>query len=269
MKVLISGFGSAGRRHYKNLAKLGIKASVADPLQLSEYIGYASFDEAVTAKPWDLVVVASPPAYHLEQISKSVESGAKVLCEKPLCDFGQEAEAKAITDTYKDQVMMAYNYRFHSAFATGKQVKLRPGYGMTSYQRRLNWPKWGFILDHLAHAVDMLEWQSGSELEVQEAIHKVSYTNRLPNFSIWTITGSLNNKPCIIKDHVYTRIYARRAFLMLPDRMFTVYRDLGMFDRMWSRCLDFTNGQAPYPNLEDALRTQLKLAQIYKLGGER
>lgn len=45
---------------------------------------FTNFTEALrTVKP-DLVVIASPHAYHYDQVRQSLESGANVLCEKPL-----------------------------------------------------------------------------------------------------------------------------------------------------------------------------------------
>ncbi|MFF8841998.1 Gfo/Idh/MocA family protein [Streptomyces sp. NPDC015127] len=62
--------------------------------------GYLRLDEMLAAERPDLVLIGSPPAFHLEQTVAALRAGAWVLCEKPLClslaeyDAIVEAEAE-------------------------------------------------------------------------------------------------------------------------------------------------------------------------------
>src|SRR5204862_7004858 len=89
--VLVGGGGSIGQRHLRNLASLGIDRLVAvDPdlrrrdtlAQLGAEV-HADLENGLATKP-EMVVVATPPAYHAVALVAALESGAHVFVEKPL-----------------------------------------------------------------------------------------------------------------------------------------------------------------------------------------
>lgn len=267
MEALVLGYGSAGKRHYKGLTRLGYKVTACDPYKERAWYPRVRFydpEKALASRYWDLVVIASPPNQHLEQIKMACDQGLRVLCEKPLCDFGQEQRAQEIVTRYQSQVMMAYNYRFHSAFwlmnARYFKHARQPTWQIVSRQQRKVWPEWGFVLDHLAHAVDMLIWQS----EAIPAITSAKYEQGSNGASLWTVHGLLRDKDFTLRDEVYHERHPRTAYFYMPDLWLTLTRDPGMFERMWRYCHDWLHGQVPvpYPSLEMAYQTQLVLATI-------
>src|SRR5260221_14055464 len=87
-------------------AKYAIAAYYTDPRQLLEQ-----------EKP-DLVLIATPPASHADLSIATVEAGAFVLCEKPLCrslaEFDRITAAEERTGRY---VTTIFQWRFGCAAA--------------------------------------------------------------------------------------------------------------------------------------------------------
>jgi predicted dehydrogenase len=99
-----------------------------------------SFGDALALQP-DLVVLATPPSVHLEQITACANLGIPVLCEKPLAlDF---ATAKACVDVAEKAGVLlgiGMNFRYlettrasHEIIHSGKLGK--PGFGRINYWR--------------------------------------------------------------------------------------------------------------------------------------
>ncbi|MHB1487948.1 MAG: Gfo/Idh/MocA family oxidoreductase [Acidimicrobiales bacterium] len=96
-------YGGMGRYH-------GLAASTTDGLEFvaacdpsperrkaaeKEFPGvatYAEVDEVLADEAVDVVVVATPPAVHLEVASAGLRAGKHVACEKPLCFTAAEAD---------------------------------------------------------------------------------------------------------------------------------------------------------------------------------
>lgn len=105
VRTAIIGAGVMGREHVKGLAPLAEATivGIADPhepsaqklVQTAGPQARAFTDVAVMlaeTRP-DYVIVASPPKFHAEQTMAAFAAGAHVLCEKPLCMSGAEAQA--------------------------------------------------------------------------------------------------------------------------------------------------------------------------------
>ena len=96
LRVLVVGGGSVGRRYLAILLGLGVgKVAVVEPredrrAELAEHFGsigiYAAEDEAYASGPYDIVIVANPPAFHVESGTRAVAVGAHVLMEKSISD---------------------------------------------------------------------------------------------------------------------------------------------------------------------------------------
>ena len=97
-KIVISGCGAVTEIYYSEaLARLrsegcaGVvglfdpdRTRAAKLVQLFPgSVGVAEFNQLFDLKP-DLMIVASPPAYHMAQVIASLKCGVSVLCEKPL-----------------------------------------------------------------------------------------------------------------------------------------------------------------------------------------
>lgn len=131
MKVLILGLGSIGRRHARCFRSLGVDAVAGfDPseerrLQFSgELDGAATFSTEELGLGWnpDLVVVASPNAFHIRQAHLVASAGKPMLIEKPL---GTDLiEAEKLSQVIENKQLYSHvgsNWKFHPAFTTMKE----------------------------------------------------------------------------------------------------------------------------------------------------
>ena len=126
-QILIVGFGRAGKRHAKLLNSMGVTTGIFDihPINyddIDDIYGeyrppiYDDFLEAVRDGIWNVAVIATPPSTHLHYIKGCLARDMWVSCEKPLCGFGQIAEAQRILwnpDLDTDKVQTQHNYRYN------------------------------------------------------------------------------------------------------------------------------------------------------------
>lgn len=106
MRLYLIGAGVIARTHVAAAAHLGVpvEVRVADPAQavLGDFLaafpdasGFASAEVMLAAEEPardDVVVVATPPAFHAATAIAAARSGRAVLCEKPLAMTVEEAE---------------------------------------------------------------------------------------------------------------------------------------------------------------------------------
>lgn len=131
MKVAVLGLGSIGRRHARCFQEAGASSLVGmDPLEerraqfLKDFdcLAVASEVEALASGP-DLVVVASPNAYHTRQALLAVKAGCAVFVEKPLgVDLRQAEELASAVASGGNYFHMGSNWKFHPAFLRMKAL---------------------------------------------------------------------------------------------------------------------------------------------------
>ncbi len=126
-RILICGFGSIGRRHFRHFKALGCEAvdvyrtgrgTMADDPALRPDATYHNLEEALAAGP-DLVVVANPTSMHAETALAALDAGANLLVEKPLAhtmEDGRRIAARAVERGAA--VGVAQNLRFHPHLQT-------------------------------------------------------------------------------------------------------------------------------------------------------
>ena len=121
MNILIIGYGSVGKRHAKNMARLGITLFVVEPniTRLDEastegYIGYASLDEVDYTHKFDAVMVCSPPAFHIDQTIWALKLGMRVFLEKPM-GINLEQCKSLLKYDYK-KIFIGYTYQWNPQF---------------------------------------------------------------------------------------------------------------------------------------------------------
>jgi len=121
--ALVVGGGSAGQRHLRNLASLGVGRLIAvdpDPARRSalEAIAaevHAELHDGLASKP-EVVVVATPPTLHAAPLVAALEAGAHVFVEKPLDATHEGAAIAREAARRHDQVVwVGYQFRFHPA----------------------------------------------------------------------------------------------------------------------------------------------------------
>ncbi len=115
----ILGLGSIGMRHARNLLAAGARVRGFDPdvgrrAVLAEKGGAVTDSHAEALDGVDGVIIASPSAYHLDDLAAVVGAGRHAFVEKPLAhrldgveDILTEAENRGLT------VFAGLNMRFH------------------------------------------------------------------------------------------------------------------------------------------------------------
>lgn len=264
MKGLIIGFGRAGRRHARALSGLGVKwaavepdasqrADIGIPYQCYQFL-YRALEQR-----FDFAVVCTPPDLHLAYVSRCLAAGLPVLCEKPLCGWGQVAEAEELPPDAP--VMLAFNYRFHPEWMEVKEgFEYQPKWWqMVSIQHRPDLPSWGLILDHLPHSIDRLFW-----LGVEEITIKNAYQGR--NDKNWVnIRGYADGEFFDIYDSITETLIEKIAINRGPfGGPFTPSpRADEMMANMYQSFFAALDGSGPWsPGLADGLRVQRVLEEI-------
>ena len=202
MKFLIAGFGSIGRRHFRNLKALGhsdiiLYRTGKSTLPVDEIENvpvYYSLDEALDHKP-DAVIVANPTANHLEVALKAAQCGCHLFLEKPISHKldGISELVKSVSEN-QIHVLVGYQFRYHPGILMIKQL-LGDGTAGRPLSFRAEWgeylPAWhpwedyrksytslralgGGVVLTLSHPIDYLHWLFGEISDLWAFSGKVS-----------------------------------------------------------------------------------------------
>lgn len=261
-RVLVIGYGSAGHRHAAHLSEhYGFDIWSYDP-DPSTGASCSSQLERLVRQPFLFAVIASPPAYHAEQIEMCLDQGMRVVCEKPL--FAEAAEIDKCASNYLGGVAVTYNYRYHPGLldfrATFVQQPTSSQWYLKCLQYRERMPEWGFVLDHVSHDVDILRFMSGQELQVERSEYIEDRNRRLI-----TVKGRMSedDTPFTIHEEISKNRTPRMAQLNTPWGWVDINPDPAMFFNMWDAFMTCIKGNfEPYPNLWNAYATQKTLDQI-------
>lgn len=189
MRFLITGFGSIGRRHFRNLITLDYKdiillrsnKSTLDTSELEGYIIETNLETALSHKP-DAVIISNPTSLHLEVAIPAAKQGCHLFFEKPISDSMDRIPD--LLDALKSgggKAVTGFQYRFHPGLRQikgwietgkiGKVVSARSHWG--EYQP--GWHPWedhrksysarkdlgGGVILTLCHPIDYLRWMFG------------------------------------------------------------------------------------------------------------
>ena len=209
MKFLLAGFGSIGRRHFRNLLTLGehdivLLRSHKSTIEDNETAGFAtetSIEAALAHQP-DAVVIANPTALHLKVAIPAAQAGCHILIEKPVSD---DQEGIAILDTIlcqqKRQLLVGFQFRYHPGL---RQIKKwldsgiigRPLLAHAHWGEYLpDWHPWedyrnsyaarkdlgGGVVRTLSHPLDYLHWLLG------EVDHVSAFTANLSDLELASV----------------------------------------------------------------------------------
>ena len=128
MKILIAGYGSIGRRHFRNLLNIGIddilfystQKSTIEKDEISGFTVEADLEKALAHKP-DAVIVSNPTSLHLEVAIPAAKAGCHLLIEKPLShNMDRLDELRKIIDETGKKVLIGFQFRYHPGL---KQIK--------------------------------------------------------------------------------------------------------------------------------------------------
>lgn len=196
--VLVVGAGSVGRRHARNLASLGARVTGFDPrpdrldeLRI-EVPAAVLLHEMGHLSEFDAIVIASPPAFHVEQCIAAVDAGVPVLVEKPLAPDLEDARRLAARPAGAP-VLLGYTWRWWEPLRRVREL-LDDAIGEVHHvsfvlsAHLADWHPWeryqdffmasrelggGALLDE-SHWIDLLLWLFGMPRDVTARIERLS-----------------------------------------------------------------------------------------------
>lgn len=131
-RTLVVGCGSIGRRHAKNLRSLGLQHlafcdTSCDSLQRcreeSEGEFFEDYGQALQQFRPDIVLVCTPPVYHVEKALAALHAGAHVFIEKPLSHESSGIQSLITEARHSNlSVQVGYNLRFHPGLQILKEL---------------------------------------------------------------------------------------------------------------------------------------------------
>ena len=195
--IVVVGAGKLGTWHieaYNRIEEariIGIvepideRMAAALALEDDEARAYRSLDDALLASDVDVIDVYTPTAHHFDDVTKALDLGKSVFCEKPLVPTMAEAEAVARHMTAgPGSLRVGYVYRFHPRM---QKLKMRleagtlgdPYLAMLRIGGRGSHRIWkhragmagGALLDMATHMLDLAFWLFGSFTEA-EVLHR-------------------------------------------------------------------------------------------------
>jgi predicted dehydrogenase len=197
------GLGSIGRRHARNLRRLGVtrlsayrtgRGTLPVDADLGDIPLFATLDEALATKP-DIVFVTNPSSLHLHIARAAVASRSHLFIEKPIAasidgvyDVVTAAESAGL------HVAVGYDMRFNPALQALKGALSGDALGrVVSAQIEVgsylpDWHAWedyrasyaaradlgGGVMLTLSHELDLARWLLGDVDSVSAEIGKLS-----------------------------------------------------------------------------------------------
>ncbi len=194
--ALVAGAGSIGRRHLGNLKNLGLaRVAACDPHpERLEYVAsefqtecFPALEEGLEKFRPDVVLVCTPPVYHVTQALQALRAGAHVFVEKPLSDRLDGVEELREESARRGAVVqVGYNLRFHPPLQKLKELVDEAVVGKILWAQveagsyLPDWRPWqdyrksytarrelggGILLDG-SHEIDYVTWLFGAPQEV-------------------------------------------------------------------------------------------------------
>ena len=193
--ILVTGCGSIGQRHIRNLKALNAGAIIAhDPRperrqEVEQKYGaktYDDLDEALEQKP-DVAFVCTPTTVHIAPALSAAQAGCHLFIEKPLSHSLDGVDDLIGVVTRKELVtLVGCNLRFHPGIAKMKELLEKEAIGrvlcvrVQAGQYLPDWHPWedyrqgysankalggGVILDGI-HEIDYVTWFLGEVSQV-------------------------------------------------------------------------------------------------------
>ncbi len=175
IRILIIGFGSIGKRHYRNLLQAGYQdIDFYDPriVKYEGHIGLSGISKKILAS-YDVVFICTPDNLHIKYALMAAQAGCHLFIEKPLSDSLKNI--KNLQTAIKQKKLISFvacNMRFHPCLSKMKDIISSGGLGKI-YSIRNEFghylPAWrpgedyksiyksGIILNDM-HEFDLLFW---------------------------------------------------------------------------------------------------------------
>ena len=193
MKVALVGVGGMGGCHfeiYKNMKNVELIAlcdvrydMLKEKAQGCDAHLYSDFDELLANEKPELIDICTPTYLHMEQSIKALESGANVLCEKPMALNSTQAKKLLDAASKTDKLFMtAHVVRFMNAYKYLKSVIDSGSHGKLlrlDMKRIGSIPMWSFenwmqdekksghaVLDLMIHDIDFVQYVFGMPKDI-------------------------------------------------------------------------------------------------------
>jgi predicted dehydrogenase len=203
-RVLIVGWGSAGKRFAKNVKQLRPEAqvfvlpnrpgdSLNSPAKFEDISFVNDWESAIRAEP-QVAIIANPASHHLYAAKKLADLEIDMLIEKPAASNLEDAHHLADLLGNRSDVMVGYNLRYlpslqefrkhvlslaevsefiHLEVQAGSDVRMwRPESELretVSVNRALG----GGVLNELSHELDYLSWFFGAPKSIRANLRRV------------------------------------------------------------------------------------------------
>jgi len=195
MKFLVSGGGSIGKRHIRNLKALKAGQIIAHDVKVEQCREvereygikvYSELDTALAEKP-DVALICTPTSLHIPTAISAARSGCHLFIEKPLSDsLDGVDELIKIATQQQLTTLVGCNMRFHPGIAIMKELLDKKSIGrvvcgrVQAGQYLPDWHPWedyrqgysankslggGIILDGV-HEIDYIRWFLGDVKQV-------------------------------------------------------------------------------------------------------
>ncbi len=180
MKILIVGYGSIGRRHFKNFIKFS-EVRVFDEKNNKKKLPF--FNDIKSSIEWepDGVVIATPTDCHVDVAQNFIGKTRQILIEKPISNnFKSALEFEKLNKDKINEIFVVSNIRFHQALEVIKKKmnilgkiffvrshfgnwlpNMRPGVNYKNNYSSSREKSGGIILDCI-HEIDYLNYLFGN-----------------------------------------------------------------------------------------------------------
>ena len=206
MRFLISGLGSIGRRHLKNLLSLGErdivfhrsgKSTLPDD-ELPDFPVESDIDAALERWNPEAVIVSNPTSMHLDTAIPAARRGCHLLLEKPIASrLDRVDELKDALARGGGKALVGYQFRFHPGLIKVNELLEDEAIGKPIYAHAHwgeflpDWHPWedyresysamldlgGGVLLTLNHPFDYLRWLMGEVSSLSAVVNNDDILN--------------------------------------------------------------------------------------------
>ena len=192
--ILIAGFGSIGRRHFRNLKALGYKKFIfyrtgkgtLPDNEIADFPQESNLKKVLAYKPL-ATIVANPTALHLPVALEAARAGSHLFIEKPISHTTRGVEELRRLVRHRGLIVqVGFQFRFHPSLRRVKR-QLEEGLIGPVVSAQAHWgeylPDWhpwedyrqsycaraelgGGVLLTLCHPFDYLRWLFGVAVSV-------------------------------------------------------------------------------------------------------
>lgn len=189
MKVLIIGYGSIGKRHYKVLSEISTIKTIhlVTKQNVKGIASYKNLYDVKNLDKYDYFVIASKTNQHFEQL-KFLDENVKnklIFCEKPLFETKKDLKIK------NNKIFVGYVLRYHPLLQKLKyfiknekiiMAKAACGQYLPTWRPNRNYKdcysakkeEGGGVLLDLSHEIDYIQWLCGPIDDIKSYQVKIS-----------------------------------------------------------------------------------------------